>query len=341
MSKQPTRPVTLDDIARLAGVSTSTASRALADSPLISQQMRATIKALAAKENYVAPERRRRTMTTGQPLIMVVMPPYAAQHVYKLAEPFMLSLLGGITIAMRERHQNFTIAHQVPLNEADLNAFVEGNPDGGFIFLGQTQYHEALNKQFAAGRAFSVWGSEMPGQKYCSVGSDNFVGSQRLTNHLLRIGRKRLAFIGEAPYSVIVDRFEGYKSALAANGIPLDPNLIKASDIKFESAAESIDDLMDRNIRFDGIVAASDLLALGAIKALHRRGVKVPDDVAVVGYDDVDSASYTSPALTTVPQDVTIAGRLLVSKVVRQLSGFPATSERLPTELIIRESCGG
>lgn len=341
MAEPSKRPVTLQDIARLAGVSTSTASRALADSPLISEHVRATIKALAADENYVAPARRQRTAALTEPAIVVVMPPYAAQHVYRLAEPFMLSLLGGITIAMRERNQNFTIAYQVPLDEAELNAFVDSHPDVGFIFLGQTQYHQALNKQFEAGRAFSVWGAELPDQKYCSVGSDNFVGSQRLTNHLLRVGRKHLAFIGLAPYTVIADRYAGYKAALAANGVELDPDLVKASDLRFESAAESINDLLDRNIQFDGIVAASDLLALGAIKALHRRGVKVPDDVAVVGYDDVDSASYASPALTTVPQDVSIGGRLLVSKVVRQLSGHHATSERLPTELIIRESCGG
>jgi DNA-binding LacI/PurR family transcriptional regulator len=335
------RPITLQDIARIAGVSTSTASRALADSPLISEEVRALVRTVAKDQNYVAPPRRARTSAIVQPQIMIVMPPYAQQHAYRLAEPFMLSLLGGITIAMRERQQNFTIAHQVPLDEADLHQFAENNPDVGFIFLGQTQYHRALNKLAETGRAFSVWGTELPDQKYCSVGSDNFAGSQRLTNHLLRIGRKRLAFIGQAPYTVIVDRFEGYKSALAAKGVEIDSELIRASDVRFESAAESIDDLLDRNIAFDGIVAASDLLALGAIKTLFRRGVRVPEEVSVVGYDDIDSASYASPALTTVRQDVSLAGRLLVSKVVRQLAGHQATSERLPTELIMRESCGG
>lgn len=335
------RPITLHDIARLAGVSTSTASRALADSGLISEEVRARVRAVAEAQNYVAPPRRARTPVIAQPQIMIVMPPYAQHHAYRLAESFMLSLLGGITIAMRERQQNFTIAHEVPLDEADLHRFADNTPDVGFIFLGQTQYHRALNKLAETGRAFSVWGTELPDQKYCSVGSDNFAGSQRLTNHLLRIGRKRLAFIGQAPYTVIVDRFEGYKAALAAKGIALDPALIRASDIRFESAAESIDDLLDRNIAFDGIVAASDLLALGAIKALSRRGVRVPEDVSVVGYDDIDSASYSSPALTTVRQEVSLAGRLLVSKVVRQLEGHQATSERLPTELIMRESCGG
>lgn len=341
MSDSEPRSITLQDVARRAGVSISTASRALADSPLISEQVRATVKAAALEENYVVPVRQRRSVAGAQSSIVVVMPPYAPQHVYRLAEPFMLSLLGGITIAMREREQNFVIAHQVPLDEQGLNRFVDSNPGVGFIFLGQTQYHGALNKQAEAGRAFSVWGSEMPGQKYCSVGSDNFAGSQRLTNHLLRIGRKCLAFIGEAPYAVIRDRFEGYSAALAANGVQIRQELIKSSDLKFESAAESIDDLLDRNIHFDGIVAASDLLALGAIKALNRRGIRVPQDVSVVGYDDVDGASYASPALTTVRQDVSIAGRLLVSKVVRQLAGYSAKSERLPTELIIRDSCGG
>ena len=98
---------------------------------------------------------------------------------------------------------------------------------------------------------------------------------------------------------------------------------------------------MDRGVKFDGIVATSDMLAIGAMRALSMHGMTVPGDVSIIGYDDIDVASYSSPALTTIRQDVLKAGHLLVTKVLRQLSGHNSPSERLQTDLIVRGSCGG
>jgi len=337
MSETDNRPVTLQDVAKRAGVSTSTASRALAGNPAISNHVRQKIIETAQALQYTVPFRR----TRGKPLIdtvTVIMPPVGTRV---LPDPFILELLGGITIAMRDRGRTFCVCPTVPNDDDGLNAIFDENPGGAFIVLGQTQYHKALNRQFRLGRTFVVWGPEMDGQQYCSVAGDNIAGAMRLTQHLLRRGRRRIVFLGMAPYTAIVDRMKGYVQALDQVGIIVDPKLIIHGDIGYDDASDPINHLIEDGVPFDAVFASSDMLALGVITTLMRRGVRIPEDVAVVGYDDIALARHATPALTTVRQNVVKAGQLLVSKLARREGGLPATSERLPTEMIVRESCGG
>ena len=335
MSKDVSRPVTLQHIALQAGVSVSTASRALARHPGISEETRELIFKLAKESNY---DIKRRQGGDQNQITVVMAVPAISIH---MAEPFQLRLLGGIGSAMRERHIDFSISHRVPRDNDSLNELMGAYPHGGFVFLGQSQYHDALNRYSKQGRAIAVWGAELENQGYCSIGTDNFFGGQRATNHLLRLGRRRIAFLGACPLLEINQRLDGYKAALESQNVALDPSLIQHTKLVYDSGFEAVSDLMDRGVKFDGIVATSDMLAIGAMRALSERGISVPGDVSVVGYDDIDVASYSSPALTTIRQDVLKAGHLLVTKVLRQLSGHNSPSERLQTELIVRGSCGG
>lgn len=331
------KAVTLQDVAALAGVSTSTASRALAGNPAISEAVRQSVLESAQTLSYTAPPRKPRAKSDAD-LVTVIMPPVGVRI---LPDPFVLELLGGITVAMRQRRRNLIIGHAPPADEDALNAIFNASPDGVFIVLGQSQYHRALNRQFHLGRSFAVWGPELPDQHYCSVGSDNIAGGYKITRHLLRAGRRRLIFLGMAPFEVIIDRYSGYQRALEDAGLGVDPSLVRTADLGYDDAIDPINDLLDSGIAFDGIVASNDMIALGAIAGLTRRGVRVPEDVAVVGYDDVALARHATPALTTIRQDVVKAGELLVSKLLRREAGLSAISERLPTEMIVRESCGG
>ncbi len=335
MAKTPTRPVTLQQIAHLTGVSVSTASRALAGHPAISEETRELVLKAARENSY---DLKKRANQADNHITVVMAVPAIASH---MAEPFQLHLLGGIGSAMRERHIDFSISHRVPRDDTQLSELMAAYPTGGFIFLGQSQYHDALNRFAKQGRAIAVWGAEMKNQSYCSVGTDNAFGGQRATNHLLRLGRRRIAFLGMCPLLEIEQRLDGYKAALASHDVPFDAALIHRSKLVYESGFEAVSDLMDRGVAFDGIVATSDMLAIGAMRALGQRGLCVPQDVSVVGYDDIDVASYSSPSLTTIRQDVNKAGHQLVAKVLRQLSGHNSPSERLQTELIVRGSCGG
>jgi DNA-binding LacI/PurR family transcriptional regulator len=218
----------------------------------------------------------------------------------------------------------------------------------GTVFIGQSQYHAGLNKLAEAGRAFVVWGVEAENQSYCSIGSDNFQGGYRATSHLIRLGRRRIVFLGQAPaiataHTIVSQsavRLAGCRAALQAAGLPLDPAMVQAAIGSSEAGADAVDNLIERDIDFDGIVAVSDVIAIGAVRALQQRGRAVPQDVSVIGYDDSDIASYAQPRLTTVRQDTLKAGSLLVSKLLRLMDGHGVTSERLPTEIVIRDSCG-
>ena len=259
----------------------------------------------------------------------------------QLDDPFFLELLAGISDAARERGCDVLVSHFAPTSFEDISAAMTTSRADGVIFLGQSSLHHAFNRLSASNARFAVWGAQLPDQAYCSVGSDNLSGGKRATLHLARLGRKRIAFLGDTEAPEVTQRVRGYSEALEQAGLEPDPSLLVPAHFTVESAEAAVDALLARGDTFDGIFAASDLIALGAIRALRRGGLNVPEDVSVVGYDDVPFARYSRPALTTVSQDTARAGRLLVSKLLDTGSGGEMRSERLPTELIVRESCGG
>jgi DNA-binding LacI/PurR family transcriptional regulator len=205
------------------------------------------------------------------------------------------------------------------------------------IFLGQGSLHDEFNRLAMTDSRFVVWGAQFPGQKYCTVGTENVLGGRRATQHLLKLGRKRILFLGGTDPEA-QQRYRGYTDALQEAGIGVDDALASRVEFEAESATAAVDGLMRRKTPFDGIVAASDLIALGAIRALSREGRIVPRDVSVVGYDNMLLARLSTPTLSTVQQDIPKAGRLLVAKLLEWTGD--ARPEMLSTELIIRESCG-
>lgn len=336
MADAPTGKTTLEDLAKLAGVSVSTVSRALNDHPLISTRTKQKIWALARDHDYVF----RQSMPTspiGAEGSIVIVTPYFHGRPLPLSHPFFLELLANIGEAARARDCDFTVSHVAPSTYEDLVHATTTSRANGVIFLGQSAMHQELNRLSETNARFVVWGAKLPGQKYRSIGSDNQLGGTRATAHLARLGRKRIAFIGGTDPEAM-QRRRGYEAALKQAGLELDPELICDVEFELESAEAAVSGLLKRNVKFDGVVGASDLIALGAIRALVRFGRSVPKDVSVVGYDDMLLSRLSSPALTTIRQDTREAGRLLVGSILD--STAYAAFDRLPTELIVRESCG-
>lgn len=334
------RTVTLEDLAREAGVSVSTVSRALSGSPAVNPATRERISGLAETRGYDAPARRpRQQANSGALSIAAVMAP-SAPGMPRPFDPFSLSLLGGIGNAMRARGLPLTIAAGTPSDQLELVQFLEDTSYDGLIFLGQSTLHHALNRVAGTAPPLIVWGSDVEGQRYCSVGSDNARGGGRATGHLARLGRKRIAFIGSTATFELQERRAGYAQALAEANLDIDPTLILECPLDPDGAIEAVDYLLDRGVALDAIVAGSDLAAIGALRALKRRGISVPGDVAVVGYDDIEIAGHSHPTLTTIRQDTIKAGRLITLKLLAMIDGHQAQSERLTTDLIVRDSCG-
>lgn len=337
MARRNTR---LEDIAGLAGVSISTASRALNDSPSVNARTKQLIWKLAREHDYPF----RRYMPAGPigasgTIALVVPRPQGRDS--QLDDPFFLELFAGISDAARERGCDMVVSHFAPTSYDDLSAAMSTSRADGAIFLGQSSLHHAFNRLAETEGRFAVWGAQLPDQAYCSIGSDNLAGGRRATSHLVRLGRSRIVYLGDTDAPEVAQRVRGYVEALEQAGIALDPELMVPAHFTVESGEAALDALLTRGVRFDGIVAASDLIALGAVRSLLHHGLSVPGDVSVIGYDDIPFSRYSRPALTTVSQDTARAGRLLVSKLLDTGGDAEMRSERMPTELIVRESCGG
>ncbi len=335
------RTTTLEDIAKLAGVSISTASRALNDSPSINRQTKQRIWKLAREQNYPFRDYMPAGPIGADATIAVVIPRPQGRE-FLLGDPFFLDLLSGLAEAAYVRDCDLLVSHVAPASFDDLSVLMSTSRADGIVFLGQSNLHAAFNRLAAEESRFVVWGAELPDQDYCCVGSDNFAGARRATAHLVRLGRRRIVFLGDIDDPEPAQRHLGYLDALALAGVAADPVLTVPAHFEVESAEAAVDALIHHDVPFDGVVAASDLIALGAVRALRRAGFNVPKDVSVIGFDNVRFARYATPALSTIAQDTSKAGRLLVSKLLDAGEGkMRSRSERLPTELVVRESCGG
>ena len=324
----------------MAGVSTATASRALSDNPAVSSRTKQLIWKLAKEHRYPF----RRALPQGPigaagTVALVVPRPQGRDTL--IDDPFLLELLAGVADAARERGCDLVISHFMPTGYDDLSAAMTTSRADGIIFLGQSSLHAEFNRLSRTETRFAVWGAQLSDQTYCSIGSDNVTGGRRATRHLARMGRRRIVYLGESEAPEVTQRLSGYREALEQSDLPIDPELIVPASFTVESGAAVVDALLAKKVAFDGIVAASDLIALGAIRSLLHHGVQVSDDVSVVGYDDVPFARLSRPALTTVLQDTARAGRMLVTKLLAAGSDTEMRSQRLPTDLIVRESCGG
>ncbi len=334
------RVTRLHDLARLANVSITTVSRALNDSPAVNVRTKQQIWKLAREHDYPFRGYMPAGPTAAAATIAIVIPRPQGRDA-SLSDPFVLELFAGVGEAARQRGCDFIVSHVAPAASGELDELAATIRVNGLIFLGQSSLHAAYNRLADTETRFVVWGAQLPQQDYCSVGSDNPLGGRRATLHLARLGRRRIVFLGDTEAPEAMQRYQGYLEGLSQAGLPAEPQLTVPAHFETEAAEAAVDAMITRRLGFDGIVAASDLIALGAIRALLRAGIAVPADVSVVGYDDVPFARYSRPALTTVRQDTALAGRLLLSKLLSSEPGSEPRSERLPTDLVVRESCGG
>ena len=329
----------LEDIALEAGVSISTVSRALKDHPAVKRRTKQDIWRIARAHDYDFGGAMPNGPVGAEATIAIIVPAPQAREA-RVADPFFLELLAGITEAARERDVDVIISHVFPRSAQDLDFAMSTSRATGMIFIGQSSLHEAFNAHADSDDRFVVWGAEFPDARYCSIGSDNVAGGRRAASHLLRLGRQRILFLGDTEAPEAEQRHRGYRQALENAGIALDDSLVLPAHFDVHSGEATVRSAIDRGIEFDGIFAASDLIAIGAIRALTKTGRKVPEDVSVVGYDNIPASRLVTPRLTTIDQDTNLAGRMLVSKLI-DTQGGQATSERLETSLMIRESCGG
>jgi DNA-binding LacI/PurR family transcriptional regulator len=331
------RKLQMQDIARLAGVSTSTVSRALNQSSLVNDATRARIEELARSLKYQINVGARNLRLQRNRTVAVVVP-YDLTTRQHISDPFFVSMLGRLADALTDRGYDMLLS-RVDAERLDLTADLEASGRAiGVILIGQWRHHDQLNELAARRVPIVVWGARLAQQLYCTVGSDNTAGGALATEHLIGNDRREIAFFGDPELPEIGQRYEGYRQALQRHGMAVDPRRVLHATFAEDSARLAVNALLAHKVGFDAIFASSDLLAMRAIGTLRAHGLRVPEDVGVVGYDDIELAQYAHPSLTTIRQPIVRGAEALVEALLSVIDGKQPPSGILPTELIVRES---
>lgn len=330
---------TLEDIAKRAGVSRSTVSRVINNHPHVRPEVRERVWKIIRELNY-QPHAVARSLAKRQTSVIGLIIPQAVAVIF--ADPFFPTVIRGISDACNSSGYYLMLAlFSSSKEEAGLyNRFIRsGHLDG--VIISSTVVDDPLIPRLLEDKVpFVLIGRYPDDPRVNYVDADNVTGAQMAVDYLLRLGHRRIAMItGPLGYIAARDRYEGYKQALQKRGLIVDENLVVESDFSESGGYQAMKELL----RWEptAVFAASDAMAMGAMKAIREAGLRIPDDVSVIGFDDHEFASYTTPPLTTVRQPIYRLGFTATTTLVEILEGKVETPQHLvlPTELILRNTC--
>ena len=328
---------TIQDVVRASGVSVATVSRVLNDSPNVLPATREKVLAAIRELDYHPNRLAKQFRTQRTNCVLVLLP--------RIGDSFYSEILKGID----------TVAA-----EAGYHVFITNT--GNSTELARFSYESLIQKQYDGIIDFSAclpkeYMEEIAGQnpvvvacRYLSnvsvpnVTIDNMAASREMTEYMLNLGHQRIAYISSnLELALYRSRLYGYREALEARGIPVDERIICAANPDIQGGYDAVIQLLRSGERFTAIVASGDTQAVGAIKALQDRSLRVPEDVAVCGFDDIELSALLSPTLTTIRQPRNLIGRQSMEKLLGRISGKDedlAEQIVLPYELVIRASSG-
>lgn len=328
---------TIAEIAARAGVSIPTVSRVLNNRPDVAPRTRERVEQIIRESGFML-NRMANTLRRGSSGIIDIVVPgldtlYSVEIVRGVEEVVERT---GLRLALS------TTNNAVQREQQWLGKVLESTTDGAILVLsrGQSRNLDELHQRkipFVVVDHRGELGTDIP-----SVSATNWAGGRAATEHLLSLGHRRIAVIGGSTMlRCSVDRIAGYRSALEEAGVPIRPEYIRPGEFMQQTGYEQTCALLELPEPPTAIFAGSDLQAMGVYSALRARGIAVPDEVSVVGFDDVPLASLVTPALTTVRQPLVEMGRMATTMLLRLIAGEPLDSIRveLTTTLIVRESC--
>jgi LacI family transcriptional regulator len=336
------RPLSLEDIAAKAGVSRSTVSRIVNNSPNVSEKTRQRVLAVIAQEGY-SPNPAARALVTQRTQVIGVIIPLAPLTFFEDAFYFP-TLLQGISSTTSQR--DYAMMLWLTQSEEDRQKFydriIKNRLMDGVIIASAVRGEPLIDHFSQSGMPFVL--VEDPGlstDQISYVTIDNVSAAREAVAHLIALGRKRIGHItGNLHISDGLDRLEGYQQALQAGDLEVDENLIVEGNFSHQSGYEGMKKLLPCGV--DAVFASNDITARGVLQALQEAGVRVPEDVALVGFDDLPTASHVAPRLTTVHQPIEEKGALAASMLLDLIENSDSEPHQvlLTTRLIVRESCG-
>lgn len=335
---------TSEEVARLAGVSRATVSRVLSGTTKVSEATRKRVQAAAASLGY-EPDVAAQSLSGARSKTIAL--GFFANDVWALSQ-----------LAKPQYHFHLEVLRSIEAAaaKAGFDLLLPSRP----IRVASDSYVRLLRSRRVAGtimvacppgdvRTHALIESKLPtvfvdaigtGPQATYVTSDNADGARQITEHLLDLGHRRIARVtGTETDPSGHDRLAGIRRALAGRGVPEDPALARRSDWSTDGAYRATLDLLASGNCFTAVIAESDMMAIGIMRALREHGLRVPEDVSVTGFDGIDLCQFTAPALTTVRQDSEAMGTAAVEALLAMIDGAPAPSPvLLPTEAVIRDS---
>jgi DNA-binding LacI/PurR family transcriptional regulator len=330
------------DVAKLAGVSRTTVSFVLNNVPgvKISEETRQRVLKAARQLNYY-PTAAARSLASGKTRRIGLVMGEGQKHLS--ADAFLPSFLQGVTASIHRRGYLLVLqmAEDVPSHEAYVRLIREQQVDG--LIISGPRSDDPLLSELADDRFPLLLHGRLVDCDLPCVDVDNKAGAYQAVTHLIGLGHQRIGFVSNAPlsYAGALDRFAGYRQALTEHDLPLDDDLVRTAAFLPETGQAAMEELLALPERLTAVFAASDVVAIGVMGAIQTAGLRIPDDVAVVGFDDIFLAAHTRPPLTTVRVPAYGLGWTAAEVLIALIEGDEeASSVMLETELVIRDSCG-
>lgn len=328
----------IEDIARLANVSKSTVSRALNDSPLVKQETKDRICGIAKECHFRINAPARNLSLKKSHTIAFVTYAYH-KDAYSAEFLFGQEMMSGITEGLYSLGYEMLVVHVDPRKSGWAEKYLDSGRVDGFILMTSARKQWHIKNLLEIDAPFIVWGVPLNNDKYCSVTGDDLTGGRLAAEYLVEKGRQRIAFLGGPKEELEVkQRYEGFATVIHAAGYEVAQERIAYGDYSPDSGYEAMKQLLNQSPDIDAVFVNSDLMAISAIKFIQKSGKQVPGDIAVIGYDDLSVAAYNNLPLTTIRQNIPMAGRLLAQNLIQFIKTGVITNVIVPVELIVRES---
>ena len=331
-------PLTLEDIARLSGVSRSTVSRVINRDPNVKDHTRDKVMEIIQSINF-QPNLAARGLAAGYTSVIGMVIPTGVSSIF--SDPYFPLLIQGVTSACNATGYSVMLWLAEPEHERKtINQILYSGLIDGVIVSSMRMDDPLIDRLAEGNRPFITIGRHPTNEKINYVDVDNCAGAYQAVMYILRTGHRRVAMI-TGPQNTVGgrDRYQGYQDALRERGLPLIPELVAVGEYSDPSGYLAMKRLLPH--RPDAVFAASDAMAFAAMRAIQEAGLRIPEDIAVVGFDDIPAAATSQPSLTTVRQPIQRTGSLAAEMLIDMIEHPDPQPRRivLPTELVIRSSC--
>jgi LacI family transcriptional regulator len=331
-------PLTLEDIARISGVSRSTVSRVINADPNVKERTRDKVQEVIQNLNF-QPNMAARGLAAGSTKVIGLVIPVGISFIF--SDPYFPLVIQGISSACNQLGYSIMLwLAEAKYERKTISQILYNGLIDGVIVSSMILDDPLIDRLSESNRPFITIGRHPTNEKINYVDVDNRAGAYQGVSYAVRSGHHRVALIG-GPHTTISgqDRYQGYLDALQEHGLPLIPDLVTEGEFTDPSGYQAMKRLLQQSP--DAVFVASDAMAFAAMRAIQEANLRIPDDIAVIGFDDIPSAATSKPPLTTVRQPISRTGQIAAEMLIDMIE-HPSPQPRrvvLPTELVIRSSC--